>query len=120
LSLVIAGIAYPDGAPAPNTRVELPGVGYAVLNEQIARGDGLQSAGITINMIHVYLLDPVSGAAAGEIVVSAATSTATLCQQRCSFLQTRRRHVRARGTPSRSDKEEREPSLSRRPSSKGS
>jgi hypothetical protein len=78
LSLVIAGIAYPDGAPAPNTRVELPGVGYAVLNEQIARGDGLQSAGITINMIHVYLLDPVSGAAAGEIVVGAATSTATL------------------------------------------
>ena len=78
LSLVIAGIAYPDGAPAPNTRVELPGVGYAVLNEQIARGDGLQSAGLTVNMIHVYLLDPVSGAAAGEIVVGAATSTATL------------------------------------------
>ena len=78
MSLVIAGIAYPDGAPAPNTRVELPGVGYAVLNEQIARGDGLQSAGITINMIHVYLLDPVSGAAASEIVVGVATSTATL------------------------------------------
>src|SRR5436309_383588 len=78
LSLVIAGIAYPDGAPDPNTRVELPGVGYAVLNEQIARGDGLQSAGLTVNMIHVYLLDPVSGAAAGEIVVGAATSTATL------------------------------------------
>jgi len=78
LSLVIAGIAYPDGAPDPNTRVELPGVGYAVLNEQIARGDGVQSAGLTVNMIHVYLLDPVSGAAAGEIVVGAATSTATL------------------------------------------
>ena len=78
LSLVIAGTAYPDGAPAPNTRVDLPGVGYAVLNEQIARGDGLQSAGLTVNMIHVYLLDPVSGAAAGEIVVGAATSTATL------------------------------------------
>ena len=78
LSLVIAGIVYPDGAPAPNTRVELPGVGYAMLNEQIARGDGLQSAGLTVNMIHVYLLDPVSGVAAGEIVVGAATSTATL------------------------------------------
>ena len=78
MSLVIAGIAYPDGAPAPNTRVELPGVGYAVLNEQIARGDGLRSAGLTVNMIHVYLLDPVSGAAAGEILVGVATCTATL------------------------------------------
>jgi hypothetical protein len=77
LSLVIAGIAYPDGAPAPNTRVDLPGVGYAVLNEQIVQGDGLHSAGLTVNMIHVYLLDPVSGAAAGEIIVGAATSTAT-------------------------------------------
>ena len=78
LSVVIAGVAYPDGAPAPNTRVELPGVGYAVLNEQIARGDGLHSAGLTVNMIHVYLLDPLTGASAGEIVVAAATSTATL------------------------------------------
>ena len=78
LNLVIAGVAYPDGPPAPNMRVELPGVGYAVLNEQIARGDGLQSAGLTVNMIHVYLLDPVTGAAAGEIVVGAATSTAAL------------------------------------------
>jgi len=78
LSLVIAGNAYPDGAPDPNTRVELPGVGYAVLNEQIARGDGLRSAGLTVNMIHVYLLDPVSGAAAGEILVGVATCTATL------------------------------------------
>jgi len=78
LSLVIAGVDYPDGAPAPNTRVELPGVGYAVLNEQIARGDGLHSAALTVNMIHVYLLDAVSGAKVGEIVVGAATSTATL------------------------------------------
>ena len=78
LSLVIAGNAYADGAPDPNTRVELPGVGYAVLNEQIARGDGLRSAGLTVNMIHVYLLDPVSGAAAGEILVGVATCTATL------------------------------------------
>jgi len=78
LSLVIAGIAYPDGAPAPNTRVELPGVGYAVLNEQIARGDGLHSASLTVNMIHVYLVDPLTGASAGEIVVTAGTGTATL------------------------------------------
>lgn len=78
LSLVIAGVPYADGAPDPNTRVDLPGVGYVVLNEQIASGDGVRSAGLTVNMIHVYLIDPVTGVSTGEIVVAAATSTAAL------------------------------------------
>lgn len=78
LNLVIAGVSYADGAPAANTRVDLPGVGYVVLNEQISSGDGVHSTGVTVNMIHVYLVDSVSGAPAGEIVVGAATSTATL------------------------------------------
>jgi len=78
LNLVIAGVSYADGAPAPNTRVALPGFGYVVLNEQIASGDGVHSAGLTVNMIHVYLLDSLTGASAGEIIVAAATSTATL------------------------------------------
>lgn len=77
LDLVVAGVSYVDGAPAPNTRVQLPGVGYVVLNEQIAGGDGVHSSSLTVNMIHVYLLDSLTGAAAGEIVVGAATSTAT-------------------------------------------
>lgn len=78
LSLVIAGVSYADGPPAPNTRVELPGVGYVVLNEQISSGDGVRSTSLTVNMVHVYLVDPLTGASAGEIVVAAATSTATL------------------------------------------
>jgi hypothetical protein len=78
LNLVVAGVSYADGAPAPNTRVELPGVGYVVLNEQISSGDGVHSTSLTVNMIHVYLVDAVTGGAAGEIVVAAATSTATL------------------------------------------
>jgi hypothetical protein len=78
LDLVVAGVAYGDGAPAPNTRVALPGVGYVVLNEQISGGDGVRSSSLTVNMIHVYLVDPLTGAAGGEIVVGAATSTATL------------------------------------------
>ena len=78
LNLVVAGVSYADGAPAPNTRVELPGVGYVVLNEQIRSGDGVRSSSLTVNMIHVYLVDPVTGGSAGEIVVGAATSTATL------------------------------------------
>lgn len=78
LTLVIAGVSYADGAPAPNTRVDLPGVGYVVLNEQISSGDLVHSTSLTVNMIHVYLIDALSGAPAGEIVVGAATSTATL------------------------------------------
>jgi len=78
LNLVVAGVSYADGAPNPNTRVELPGVGYVVLNEQISRGDGVHSVGLTVNMIHVYLIDPLTGGSAGEIVVGTATSTATL------------------------------------------
>jgi len=78
LNLVIAGVSYADGAPAPNTRVALPGFGYVVLNEQLWNGDGVHSAGLTVNMIHVYLLDSLTGASAGEIIVAAATSTATL------------------------------------------
>jgi len=78
LNLVVAGTSYADGAPAPNTRVALPGVGYVVLNEQISSGDNVHSSGLTINMIHVFLVDPLTGAATGEIVVGAATSTAAL------------------------------------------
>jgi hypothetical protein len=78
LNLVVAGVSYADGAPAPNTRVELPGVGYVVLNEQVSSGDGVHSTTLTVNMIHVYLVDQRTGAAAGEIVIAAATSTATL------------------------------------------
>lgn len=77
LDLVVAGVSYADGAPAPNTRVELPGVGYVVLNEQIQSGDGLHASSLTVNMIHVYLVDPVTGSA-GEIIVGAAKSSATL------------------------------------------
>lgn len=78
LNLVIAGVSYADGAPAANTRVDLPGVGYVVLNEQISSGDLVHSTSLTVNMIHVYLIDSLSGASAGEIVVGAATSTASL------------------------------------------
>jgi len=78
LNLVIAGVSYPDGAPPPNTRVALPGVGYVVLNEQSVGGDGGYSTSLTVNMIHVYLIIPLTGASAGEIVVGTATSTASL------------------------------------------
>ena len=77
LGLEVNGVSYNDGAPAPNTRITLPGVGYVMLNEQLAGGDGVRSSELTVNMVHVYLTDPVSGATTGEIVVGSARSGAS-------------------------------------------
>jgi hypothetical protein len=73
-NLVVAGVPITTGdAPvAANTNITLPGVGYVVLNEQIATGDGLTSSGMTVNMIHVYLQGATG---TGDIIVSSATSS---------------------------------------------
>jgi len=48
--------------------VDLPGVGYAILNEQIPTGNGVTSWGMTVNMIHVVFQDfPRSHT--GEIII---------------------------------------------------
>jgi hypothetical protein len=69
-NLVVNGVQLSD--PAPNTRVNLPGVGYVVLNEQIATSDG-----ITVNMIHVVLQRVVLGVSqtTGNIIVGSASSS---------------------------------------------
>ncbi len=69
-NLVVNGVQI--AAPAPNTRVELPGVGYVVLNEQIVT-DG----GITVNMIHVVLRQPILGGyqTTGNIIAGSASSS---------------------------------------------
>ena len=70
-NLVVNGVQISD--PAPNTRVDLPGVGYAVLNEQIT-----SAGGITVNMIHVVLQQqtPLGGyVTTGNIIVGSATSS---------------------------------------------
>ena len=68
-NLVVNGVQLDD--PAPNTVVSLPGVGYAVLNEQIATAEG-----ITVNMIHVVLQQTVLGVTrnTGDIIVGSASS----------------------------------------------
>ena len=75
-NLVVNGTQVSD--PEPNTRLDLPGVGYVVLNEQIAT-----AGGITVNMIHVVLQQPVLGllgvitgySTTGNIVVGSASSS---------------------------------------------
>ncbi|HET7201091.1 MAG TPA: choice-of-anchor P family protein, partial [Burkholderiales bacterium] len=77
--LVVNGVRFTsgDGTVAPNTSVTLPGVGYAVLNEQLPSGDGVHTSGLTVNLIHVVLLNALTGTRTGEIVVGSATSSAT-------------------------------------------
>jgi hypothetical protein len=66
--LVVNSVPITTGV-APNTRIDLPGVGYVVLNEQARTGDGVSTSGITVNMIRVYQLG------GGEIVVGSASSS---------------------------------------------
>jgi len=72
LGLVVAGRSI-GSMPAPNTRIDLPGTGYAILNEQILSGNGVSTSGITVNMIHVVLTG-LFGTKIGEIILGSATS----------------------------------------------
>jgi hypothetical protein len=72
-NLVVNGIAF-NGDPPPNTWIELPGVGHVVLNEHVRTGDGVTASAITVNMIHVYLRDSLTGIESGEIIVGSASS----------------------------------------------
>jgi len=69
-NLVVNGVQVDD--PAPNTRMDLDGVGYVVFNEQIRT-----STGITVNMIHVVLQQNVLGVTqtTGHIRVGSASSS---------------------------------------------
>jgi len=75
-NLVVNGTQVSD--PEPNMRLDLPGVGYVVLNEQIATAGGM-----TVNMIHVVLQQPVLGLlgvvtgyrTTGNIIVGSASSS---------------------------------------------
>jgi hypothetical protein len=53
VNLVVLGSRI-SGTPAPNTTINLPLFGYVVLNEQIPTSKK-EKAGLTVNMIHVYI-----------------------------------------------------------------
>ena len=55
-NLSVAGLAYPN--PRPNERVELPGLGYVILNEQLVGGDGHSSSSIVVRAIHLHVSAP--------------------------------------------------------------
>jgi hypothetical protein len=73
IGLSINGSAPVDVTPAPNTTVGVPG-GAVILNEQIRGGDGVHTSELTVNMIHVVLSDPVTGAITTDVIVASAHS----------------------------------------------
>ena len=73
-SLLVAGQAY--SSPRPNERVELPGLGYVVLNEQLVGGDGQATTSIAVRAIRLVVTEPnLQGVPPGtELVVAHAAS----------------------------------------------
>jgi hypothetical protein len=55
-SLIVAGISYPN--PRPNTRVDVPGVGIVILNEQLVGGDGRDVAAIIVRAVRLQITEP--------------------------------------------------------------
>jgi hypothetical protein len=72
--LNVLGHVY-NGSVAPNTRINIPLLGYLVLNEQTS-SIGTESATMTVNMIHVYItLGNLLALPLGtQVIVSNATS----------------------------------------------
>src|SRR5579872_4961038 len=52
-NLVVAGQKI-QGTPDPNTKIDLPGLGYVILNEQHSKSTD-SSAKLVVNMIHVFV-----------------------------------------------------------------
>ncbi len=73
-NLLILGVPY-NGTPAPNTQVNLVGLGYVVLNEQIPFTNNTQGT-LTVNMFHLYITTAnVLGIPIGtEVVLASADS----------------------------------------------
>ena len=79
-NLVVAGNKI-QGTPPPNTKIDLPGFGYVILNEQRSHIIG-STAKLTVNMIHVFVTEDNSlkipkGA---QIIVADAVSELQLAQ----------------------------------------
>ncbi len=86
VGVTVSGTSVPV-EPGPNQRVDIPGVGFVLLNEQfcdsgasLAGGcaDGTGAAGLTVRAIHVFVTVPNNalGLKTGEVIVAEAHSDA--------------------------------------------
>lgn len=74
--------------PPPNTTIDLPGIGFVILNEQFCDNAGTLAnncsdgtlaghSGLTVRAIHVVVTVPGAGLQEGEVIVAEAHSDAT-------------------------------------------
>ena len=86
VGVTVSGNAVPV-EPGPNQRVDIPGVGFVLLNEQFCDSgaspaggctDGTGAAGLTVRAIHVFVTVPNNalGLKTGEVIVAEAHSDA--------------------------------------------
>lgn len=80
VNLVVLGTRY-SSVPAPNTTIQMAGIGRVVLNEQIVSTTSYQ-ARLTVNMLHLYVtVQNLFGFPVGaEVILSDATSGITKVQ----------------------------------------
>ena len=71
-NLMINGVLYAN--VAANARVDLAGIGYVILNEQIPSGNGTTSSGLTVNALHLYVTAAGLLPVGAEVIVGSATS----------------------------------------------
>jgi len=89
VGLVVMGTPV-SANPPPNTTMELPGIGFVILNEQFCDNNGTLAAncsdgtvagnsGLTVRAIHVFITVPgnPAGLQEGEVIVAEAHSDAT-------------------------------------------
>jgi len=87
VGVTVSGTSVPVEA-GPNQRIDIPGVGFVILNEQfcdkgasLASGcaEGTGHAGLTVRAIHVFVTVPSNplGLETGEVIVAEAHSDAT-------------------------------------------
>lgn len=85
VGVTIAGTPVP-GSPDPNTKVEIPGLGYVTLNEQFCDDQaelpncpGSHQTGLTVRAIHLVVTVPDNslGLRVGDVIVAEAHSAAT-------------------------------------------
>jgi hypothetical protein len=55
-TLLVAGLAYTN--PRPNTRVDVPGVGTVIVNEQLVGGDGNSAGAIIVRAVRLQITEP--------------------------------------------------------------
>jgi hypothetical protein len=79
-NLVVGGNKI-QGTPPPNTRVDLSGFGYVILNEQRSHVTG-STAKLTVNMIHVFVTEEniLKIPKGAQIIVADAVSELQLAQ----------------------------------------